>query len=256
MATRLTRPADDADPFRPSPHDHHDAPYSAAEQAADEAFNRRLRASEAAEAAAAEARRRAALLCPQDPPPGTPPDRFEDHEIVDLAPGEQAAVIAEVEGLPRYDGWTVERRLLFLDRLFEHGTLTSAARAAKVSRTSVYRLRARAPAFAAAMDRALAATAARLADAVFERAIHGHEVPIYQRGELVGTRTVHHDQLACYLLRVRDPLNYAPIDELERWKKQRALEAEATERAALPGPEWPIARPPNDSPTPSPLSPL
>jgi hypothetical protein len=33
---------------------------------------------------------------------------------------------------------------------------------------------------------------------------------------------------------LNDPLNYAPIDELERWKKYRAIDADA--RTALPAP--------------------
>jgi hypothetical protein len=37
-----------------------------------------------------------------------------------------------------------------------------------------------------------------------------------------------------YLLRVRDPLNYAPIDQLERWKRHRALPAPAAASAAPP----------------------
>ncbi len=45
---------------------------------------------------------------------------------------------------------------------------------------------------------------------------------------------MHHDRLLMYLLRVRDPLNYAPIDELERWKGHRALAAPARSAAAAP----------------------
>jgi hypothetical protein len=84
------------------------------------------------------------------------------------------------------------------------------------------------------MDEATRASAALLADTLFDRALHGHEVPMLHQGEVVATRTVHHDALGLYLLRVRDPLNYAPIDELERWKKHRAIDAEA--RTALPAP--------------------
>ena len=151
----------------------------------------------------------------------------EDDGSVDIYDGDHAGVIAEVPEGTRRDGWTVERRLLFLDRLAEHGSVKAACAAARVTRQSVYKLRLRAPAFAAAMDEATRAACALLADTLFDRALHGTEVPILHKGEIVATRTVHHDRLALYLLRVRDPLNYAPIDELERWKKHRAIEVPA-----------------------------
>jgi hypothetical protein len=145
-------------------------------------------------------------------------------------------VIAETPAGQRVDGWTAERRVLFLDRLAEHGSVRAACRAASMSREAVRRLRARAPAFDAAYREAMAQNVAVLADAVFDRAIHGSERPVYYKGELVGTRTVHHDALACYLLRVRDPLNYAPIDELDRWQKHRPLEPAAAPAPALSDP--------------------
>lgn len=212
-------------PDDPDPTD--DGSLSAAEIAACEEFNRALRAEEAAEAAAFAARARAAAL-PARPALATGaqhPD--EDSGDVAVYEGEYAAVEAEVPPGQRADGWTVERRLLFLERLAEHGSILAAAEAAGVSRRSVYKLRPRAPAFAAAMDAAMRTSTEVLADTLFDRAIRGHQVPVFQGGELVGHRTVHHDQLGCYLLRVRDPLNYAPIDELERWKRHRSLEATA-----------------------------
>lgn len=169
---------------------------------------------------------------------------------------EHAAVIAETPDNVRHDGWTAWRRRLFLDRLGEHGSVISAARAAGVTRQSVYKLRARAPAFAAAMDEALRANAALLADVLFDRAMHGHEVPVLYQGEIVATRTVHHDALGLYLLRVRDPLNYAPIDELERWKKQRAIDAPVQRAALDPAPPAIPAPTPGAAPDPVTLSPL
>ena len=56
----------------------------------------------------------------------------------------------------RRDGWTPARQLRFLDVLAHTRSVTAAARAAGMSRTSAYRLRARDPngLFAAAWDRA------------------------------------------------------------------------------------------------------
>nr|WP_314443911.1 hypothetical protein [uncultured Sphingomonas sp.] len=149
----------------------------------------------------------------------------------DIYDGDYAAVIAEVPPGVRRDGWTVERRLLFLERLAECGSILAAARAAGVSRRSVYKLAPRAPAFAAALDEAMRTANQVLADTLFDRAVHGHEVPIVHKGEVVATRTVHHDALGCYLLRVRDPLNYAPVDELDRWLHRRGADPR---QAALP----------------------
>ena len=149
----------------------------------------------------------------------------------DVYEGDYAAVIAEVPPGVRRDGWTVERRLLFLERLAECGSILAAARAAGVSRRSVYKLVPRAPAFAAALDEAMRSASQVLADTLFDRAVHGHEVPIVHKGEVVATRTVHHDALGCYLLRVRDPLNYAPVDELDRWLHRRGADPR---QAALP----------------------
>ncbi|GAA4037692.1 hypothetical protein GCM10022281_17990 [Sphingomonas rosea] len=224
----------------------------AAEREANLAFNARLKAQEAAERdvflaeAAAKAARETraadarAVLAAQDSRPDP------DDQIVDLySKDDYAAVIAEVPPNTRVDGWTAARRVLFLERLEEQGSIIAAARAADMSRRAVYRLLPRAPAFAAAFANALRHHTAILADTLFDRAIHGHQVPVFHGGELVGTRTVHHDALGIYLLRVRDPLNYAPIDELERWKRERALDAgaETPEPPALPSPrppEWPL----------------
>ncbi|GLR48031.1 hypothetical protein [Sphingomonas astaxanthinifaciens] len=246
--TALQRREDD----RPIPHVAADDPARlAAERAHARRLNERQRARESAERqaalaahiAAATKRDRAeeakAALAAQDARPD-PADM-----TVDLYEGDYADVLAEVPANVRVDGWTAARRILFLERLEEQGSIVAAARAAGMSRRAVYRLLPRAPAFAAAFARALASTTATLADTLFDRAIHGHEVPVFHGGELVGTRTVHHDRLGIYLLRVRDPLNYAPIDELERWKRERAIDAAATEPAALPSPrpEWPLTAP-------------
>lgn len=178
-------------------------------------------------------------------------DPADDDGMVDHYEGDHQAVIDEVpaEGIRR-DGWTAARRLLFLDRLAEHGSVKAACAAVGLTRQSVYNLRPRAPAFAAAMDRIIREGTALLADTLLDRALRGHEVPVVHKGVVVATRTVHHDQLGVYLLRVRDPLNYAPIDELERWKKHRALPAPAASDPAA------LAEPPAQLPSPLPQPPL
>jgi hypothetical protein len=129
-----------------------------------------------------------------------------------------ALVKAEVpDSGVRRDGWTADRRIHFLELLEEHGSILAAARAVGMSRRAVYRLLPRAPAFAAAFEAAMSRVTATLADTLFDRALHGHEVPVMHAGDVVATRTVHHDMLGLYLLRVRDPLNYASPQEGTRW---------------------------------------
>ena len=107
-----------------------------------------------------------------------------------------------------------------------------------MSRRAVYRLLPRAPAFAAAFEAAMSRVTATLADTLFDRALNGHEVPVMHQGDVVATRTVHHDMLGLYLLRVRDPLNYAPPDKGQRWLAGSGLKpiAQAEAPAALPSP--------------------
>lgn len=144
-----------------------------------------------------------------------------------------AAVRAEVPADQRADGWTAQRRVHFLDALWEGASITGAAQAAGMTPHSARKLRLRAPAFRDAWDEAVAVAVQALADTAFDRALNGSERPIYHRGKLVGHRTVHHDRLLMRLLSIRDPLNYAPIDERERWLKLQS--AEAASGSALPG---------------------
>lgn len=170
---------------------------------------------------------------PPLPPVSLPPSPFaiagpEDEENAAIYDGEYAAVLAEAAGWTRADGWTAERRVLFLERLAEHGSVRRAAAMAGVTRQAVWKLRQRAPAFRAAYEAACLQSVEILADTAIDRALHGTEEPVFQGGEQVGTRIRHHDGLLAYLLRVRDPLNHAPIDELDRWQKYRSVPAEAT----------------------------
>ncbi len=163
----------------------------------------------------------------------------------ELDADDYAAVTAETPDDQRADGWTAARRRLFLERLATTASVQEAARSVGMTRQSARKLYRRAPAFRAAWNEALQESVAVLAETAFHRALHGTEQQVYYKGQLIGTREVHHDRLLMYLLRVRDPLNYAPIDELERWKQQRALSAPARSAApsALAAPDDAVAVP-------------
>lgn len=103
----------------------------------------------------------------------------------------------------RVDGWTVAMQRDFIRTLAETGCVSHAAKAAGVSRNTAYAMRHRAAhaTFAVAWDVAIQIGRKRLLDIAMERAIEGTEVPVWYRGEQVGTRHVLNDRLLTFLIR-------------------------------------------------------
>lgn len=126
----------------------------------------------------------------------------------------------------RRDGWTPREMSDFIDALSTTGSVAGACAYVGKSRMSAYRLRNRVDAahFRAAWDEALRAATAVLADTAYQRAVEGVRKTIWYKGEPVGEETVYNDRLLMFLLRVRDPHNYAPIDQLHRAQRVRPLE--------------------------------
>jgi len=171
----------------------------------------------------------------EEPPEREAPDLRADrlfYAPLDRTEDERARLAAEVPADQRVDGWTLAKRELFLERLADSCSVLEAAHSVGMTRQSARNLYRRAPAFRAAWDAALQESVAVLAETAYHRARFGTETEVYHQGRVVGHRRVHHDQLLIHLLRVRDPLNYAPIDEVERWQKQRALPAAAVRTIA------------------------
>lgn len=127
----------------------------------------------------------------------------------------------------RQQGWTPEQMADFIDALGNTGSVAGACAYVGKSRMSAYRLRNRADAahFRAAWDEALRSATAVLADTAYQRAVEGVKKTIWYKGKPVGQETVFNDRLLMFLLRVRDPHGYAPIDELDRAQRIRPLEA-------------------------------
>lgn len=102
--------------------------------------------------------------------------------------------------------WTGARMGQFLDELAASQSVAAAARAVGMSRQSAYRLRARlqGAAFGTAWEAALQLGYDTLHRAAFERALHGVEVPVYHKGELVGTRRQFDARLTTFLLSSRN----------------------------------------------------
>lgn len=128
----------------------------------------------------------------------------------------------------RHDGATPERIARFIETLGVTASVSAAARASGLSRATVYKLRARADAgvFRQAWDEALRQSIGVLADVAYERAVLGWQEPVFHQGRRVGSRTRYDNRLLQFLLRVRDPHRFAPVDELGAWARHRPLENE------------------------------
>lgn len=123
----------------------------------------------------------------------------------------------------RADGWTPDVQARFVELLADSGSVTHACKAVGRSRVSAYKLRRDPTAreFARAWDEAMASTVTLLAETALDRAVNGQEEQVYHKGRMVGFRIRFDNRLLMAMLRARDPLNYAPIDELERWEGRR-----------------------------------
>lgn len=102
----------------------------------------------------------------------------------------------------RCDGLTPERQVVFLDALARCGVAADAARAAGVSRDTVYNLRNRAEgrAFSLGWDAAMLMSRGRVSDELHSRVLNGVVDKIYRNGELWGERHRHDNRLAMAVL--------------------------------------------------------
>jgi len=96
----------------------------------------------------------------------------------------------------------------FLVAYSETGTIRNAAAAVKKDRKTITNLRGRDEAFAAAMQDAYQDAMDKLEVEAFRRALEGTEVPVYQGGELVGTKLKYSDTLLIFLLNGGRPEKY------------------------------------------------
>lgn len=101
----------------------------------------------------------------------------------------------------RHDGWTPERRRIFLETLAECGTVQDACRAAGMSPASAYALRQRKSGalFALGWAAALRHARERLADELLSRAMHGCTETV-ERGDEIITRHRFDNRLSMAML--------------------------------------------------------
>jgi hypothetical protein len=155
----------------------------------------------------------------------------------------------------RRDGFSTERQQQFVEHYRNTGSLSDAAHLTGISRSTAYNLinRADGAAFRDALAEAGKGVDTILEATAFERCIKGQEEIVYYQGRRVGVRWRYDNKLLMALLRVRKPLQYAPLSEIEGWLKRRGVEPPADvdgalDRLAAAEEEWgrrlPDERPP------------
>jgi hypothetical protein len=120
----------------------------------------------------------------------------------------------------RHDGWTPDRIQTFLHTLAECGVVSDAARAAGMSKQSVYAFRnsARGRGFDTAWRAALLVARGRIADEVMSRALNGCVEVIVRDGEVWGERHRYDNRLTMAVLTRLDALAASPsqLDDAPR----------------------------------------
>ncbi|RED16053.1 hypothetical protein [Parasphingopyxis lamellibrachiae] len=133
----------------------------------------------------------------------------------------------------RHDGWTEERREIFLETLAETCNVTAAFTAAGMTSSSAWALRKRDAGFAQAWDEAIAIAYEQLELVMLERAINGTEKPIVRGGKEVATMKQYSDGVGIRLLqahretamrvREREGGRFDPIEAFEEVKRRLAV---------------------------------
>jgi hypothetical protein len=93
----------------------------------------------------------------------------------------------------------------FLEEFARYGYLLAGARAAGVSRDSVYKWRKRYPTFNALMEEAEQDATDAIRIEVHRRAVVGWDEPVYQGGKKVGVIHKYSDRMLELLVKSKDP---------------------------------------------------
>lgn len=156
----------------------------------------------------------------------------------------------------RHDGWTPEKKRLFLERFAECGILVEACEAAGMSAKSAYNLRDRDPLFAAGLDAACVKARAPLADEAYSRARNGVVERIYKDGIVVAERHRYDNRLTMAVLARLDSRidraeekGAAHLAVVERWEDYLDAVGEDRREDGLA-----ILQPPAPPPPPQPAT--
>jgi len=159
--------------------------------------------------------------------------------------GRAAAVDPETGFRRRRDGFTGEKRRIFLDALKSFGTFTDAARVAGVSLPTVRRHEERDGDFASLCRAAKAQAASPIETLAWERGVTGIDEDVIQYGKKVGTRRKRSDSVFRMILMASDPEKYGHMGAVLRARIEKELrpKIEAEIRAELAGAGGGDARP-------------
>ncbi len=97
---------------------------------------------------------------------------------------------------------------IFLTKLAETGNVSTSCRAAKIERSTAYRLRWSDETFKTAWDEALDIATGLLEDEAWRRAEQGWLEPVFQKGDKVGEVRKFSDTLLIFLLKAHNPKKY------------------------------------------------
>lgn len=159
----------------------------------------------------------------------TPRDYLaDDPNMVTWSPG-----LITLEGM-RVDPGDVVR---FLARLAVCGNVADACKVARISRATVYRMRADIPEFRTAWDRSIESSRDVLEREAWRRAVEGVPKPIVHAGKVIGAVREYSDRLLALLLQAKHPEFARTVGRIEMSQSQVAT---ATAAAAVPvGPPTP-----------------
>ena len=111
--------------------------------------------------------------------------------------------------------WTKAKKERFLKALTETANVSESCRRVGMSRRSAYDLRAADRVFAELWDDATETAVDHLEREAWQRALEGHEEPVFQRGKKVSTVRKYSDRLLIFLLSGNRPERVAA--ETLRW---------------------------------------
>jgi hypothetical protein len=122
----------------------------------------------------------------------------------------------------RHDGFTAKKQRRFLVQVAKSGCIADGCRAAKVSKTTIERWRAKDPPFAGRLAAALDRAAAVIDVLAWQRGVTGIEEPVYAYGKIVGVRIKRSDAVFRMLMIASDPEKYGRMGAAGRGKAREA----------------------------------
>jgi hypothetical protein len=120
----------------------------------------------------------------------------------------------------RRDGFTPERRKIFIEALGKYGTIADACRVARISTTSFYRLEKRDPEFRSLVEAARSMAGSHIETLAWERGVTGIEEEVICYGKVVGKRRKRSDGIFKLILQAAKPEKYGRISSGGMTRKQ------------------------------------